>query len=76
MGEHVFDPLQPDYQGNPLFGESAYDWLCRTISDPLLRQVLSGTSLKMELRKETLPLYTFAQVNDSFIQSAWRLSGG
>lgn len=76
VGEHVFDPLQPDYQGNPLFGESAYDWLCRTISDPLLRQVLSGTSLKMELRAETLPLYTFAQINDSFIQSAWRLSGG
>ncbi|MGN0236127.1 MAG: phytoene desaturase family protein [Paludibacteraceae bacterium] len=76
VGEHVFDPLQPDYQGNPLFGESAYQWLCSTISDPLLRQVLSGTSLKMELRAESLPLYTFAQINDSFIQSAWRLSGG
>lgn len=76
VGEHIFDPLQPGYEGNPFFAQSAYQWLSETVSDPLLRQVLSGTSLKMELRAETLPLYTFAQINSSFIQSAWRLQGG
>ena len=30
----------------------------------------------MELHPRTLPLYTFAQINASFIQSAWRLPGG
>ena len=28
------------------------------------------------MKKETLPLYTFAQINDSFIRSAYRLKGG
>ena len=59
-----------------LFVRSAYDFLCETITDPLLRNVLSGTSLKMELNRQTLPLYIFAQINSSFIQSAWRLNGG
>ena len=59
-----------------LFTRSAYDFLCETITDPLLRNVLSGTSLKMELNRQTLPLYIFAQINSSFIQSAWRLNGG
>ncbi|MBR5958914.1 MAG: NAD(P)/FAD-dependent oxidoreductase [Salinivirgaceae bacterium] len=59
-----------------LFTRSAYEFLCETITDPLLRDVVSGTSLKMELNRRTLPLYVFAQINSSFIQSAWRLNGG
>ena len=51
------------------------EFLQETISDPLLREVLSGTSLKMELGNN-LPLYTFAQINNSFIESAYRLQGG
>lgn len=59
-----------------LFGQGAYDFLCSTFNDQRLINVVSGTSLKMELRKETLPLYTFAQINDSFIRSAYRLENG
>lgn len=55
---------------------SAWRWLCDTISDPLLRKVLSGTSLKMELDADRLPLYTFARINDAFIRGAWQLRGG
>ena len=29
--------------------------------------------MKMELDRETLPLYVYAQVNNSFIESSWRL---
>ncbi len=58
-----------------LFARSAQEFLQETISDPLLREVLSGTSLKMELGSN-LPLYTFAQINNSFIESAYRLCGG
>lgn len=58
-----------------LFARSAKEFIDETISDPLLREVLSGTSLKMELGPN-LPLYTFAQINNSFIESAWRLCGG
>jgi len=59
-----------------LLSRSAHGFLSETIRDPQLRKVLSGTSLKMELNADTLPLYTFAQINDSFIRSAWRLRGG
>lgn len=58
-----------------LFGHSAYQYLNETFHDPLLRNVLSGSSLKMELNMETLPLYTFVQGNNSFIESSWRLKG-
>lgn len=79
VGDHIFDSLSPkeasDFYSTSLFAQSAYQWLNETIQDPLLRQVLSGTSLKMELG-ENLPLYIFAQINNSFIQSAYRLRGG
>ncbi|MCD8094160.1 MAG: NAD(P)/FAD-dependent oxidoreductase [Bacteroides sp.] len=58
-----------------LIGTSAYGYLTKTFRDPLLINVLSGTSLKMELRQESLPLFTFAHGNSSFIESSWRLKG-
>ena len=79
VGDHIFDSFQIQNEGmftNSLFARSACGFLYETIKDPLLRKVLSGTSLKMELKESTLPLYTFAQINDSFIRSAWRLRGG
>lgn len=78
--KHDFDTLNPR-NGDPsymyrLFGTGAYPWLTALIRDPLLVNVLSGASLKMELRKETLPLFTFAHGNAAFIESSWRLQGG
>ena len=54
---------------------SAWRYLTETFHDPLLINVLSGTSLKMELRQESLPLFTFLHGNSSFIESSWRLRG-
>ncbi len=73
VGDNIFRAFSTDSDMSSLFGRSAYGFLEDTISDPLLRDVLSGTSLKLELNRETLPLYEFAQINNSFIQSAWRL---
>ena len=79
-GDHITDAFQTreaaDFYSGSLFARSAYGFLTDTIHDPLLRQVLSGSSLKMELAKDSLPLYVFAQINNSFIQSAWRIRGG
>ena len=79
VGDHIFGVFS-DSDNNrytySLLSCSAYEYLNETIKDPLLRKVVSGTSLKMELSAATLPLYTFAQINDSFIRSAWRLRGG
>lgn len=77
VGDNIFDSFNPNTLGlieNPLFTRSAKEFLEETITDPLLREILTGGCLKMELH-ENLPLYTFAQINNSFIQSAWRLNG-
>lgn len=80
VGAHIFDALRPrsaaDFYQNPAFGSSAYDFLNETISDNTLRQVLSGASLKLELCPEKLPFYVFAQINNSFVEGAYRLVGG
>lgn len=80
VGDHIFDSLTANGGENPLgeslFARSAYEFLNGQIADPTLRRVLSGTALKMELNAPTLPLYTFAQINDSYVRSAWRLQGG
>lgn len=58
-----------------LMGTSAWQYLTKNFRNPLLINVLSGTSLKMELRQESLPLFTFLHGNSSFIESSWRLKG-
>ncbi len=58
-----------------LFEKGAWQYLTENFRNPLLINVLSGTSLKMELRQESLPLFTFVHGNSSFIESSWRLKG-
>ena len=55
---------------------NAYDWLESLFHNPLLINVLAGSAIKMELRKESLPLFTFAHGMSSYIASSWRLRGG
>ena len=55
---------------------NAYSWLKSQFRDPLLINVLSGSAMKMELRRESLPLFTFAHGMSSYIGSSWRLRGG
>ena len=57
------------------FNISAYSFLRENIKDDRLINLLSSNSLKLQL-DETLPLYVFAHINSSFIESAWRLKGG
>lgn len=79
VGDNIFKSFDTaeavDFYQKPAFVNSAYDFLNETITEPKLRNVLAGTSLKMELHPN-LPLYIYAQINDSFIQSAWRIEGG
>ncbi|MDR2848148.1 MAG: NAD(P)-binding protein, partial [Bacteroidales bacterium] len=80
VGENIMSSLVPDikneFTASTLFERSAYAFLQDNFDDPLLRNVLSGASLTMELCADKLPLYVFSQINNSFIQSAWRLKGG
>jgi phytoene dehydrogenase-like protein len=55
---------------------NAWEYLNSIISDSLLIQVLSApATCKMELRKESLSLFTFVHGTTPFIQSSWRLHG-
>lgn len=54
---------------------SAWDWLHQLFRDSMLIDVLSATCLKMELRKESLPLFSFMHNQGPFIESSWRLDG-
>ena len=53
----------------------AWQYLQENFKDPLLINVLSGTSLKTELRRESLPLFSFLHAGSCFIESSWRLKG-
>ncbi|MDL2309164.1 NAD(P)/FAD-dependent oxidoreductase [Bacteroidales bacterium OttesenSCG-928-B11] len=78
VSDHTLDAFS-DPQNNPnalLMERSAYRFLNEKFDDPLLKSVISGASFSMDLCAETLPLYVFAQINSSFIQSTWKLKGG
>lgn len=77
--DQQFSLLRPQAQVQSpfdLFETNAWQYLNRTFDDPLLIDVLSGASFKMELRKDTLPLFTFCHGNGNYIESSWRLKVG
>ena len=49
--------------------QNAWEWLEETITDPELRDVISGMSFILELRKENLPLFAFAEILYSYFCS-------
>ena len=61
--------------GNELLETGAWDYLTANFRDPLLRDILCGNALRMELRRESLPLFTFAHCNAGYVESSWRLRG-
>lgn len=83
--EHQLDALRPDMTAEginilpPAFAEplatSAWDYLKKTFKSELLIDVLSGNAIRAELRKDTLPLFTLAHINSSYVKSSWRLKG-
>ncbi len=74
-----WDALNPDtatsHRQTEELETSAWHYLNTTFHDPLLIDILSAPCLTMELRRESLPLYTFLHVNSGFVESSWRLRG-
>lgn len=77
--QEQLDSLNPKSEAknfaSKMMEANAWRYLTETFKSQMLVNVLSGTSLKMELRKDTLPLFTFLHVNAGFIESSWRLKG-
>ena len=77
INEHIYESVLPGttVQSNSLMAVSAKTYLETHISNPELRDVLCGQCFTTELTDE-LPLYSFLQSLNSFIQGAYRLKGG
>ena len=73
------DGLNPECQeddfASSLCETNAYQYLCQSFRDTGLIDAVSGASLKMELRKSSLPLFTFLHGNSGYVGSSWRLKG-
>lgn len=54
---------------------NTWQYLHSLFTNERLINVLSGTSLKMELRRQTLPLFTFMHTLGGYIESSWKLKG-
>lgn len=55
---------------------SAWEHLSSIVRNPQLLQVLTAASVsKMELRRESMPLFTYVHGNAAYIESSWRLKG-
>lgn len=76
IGKSPAEAFRESYSNMQYFEQNAYEWLQSVISDPLLIKVLSGSYLRLALDKEHLPLFSYAEIQNSYIQSAYRLSGG
>ena len=74
-GSTLLNPESDIHFLSGMLGTNTWQYLSDTFHDPLLVNVLSATSLKMELRKASLPLFTFLHGNAGFIESSWRLQG-
>lgn len=72
-GERVVGVSPVD--GNELLETGAWAYLEKHFCDPLLRNVLSGNALRMEPRRDSLPLFTFLHCNAGYVESSWRLRG-
>lgn len=63
-------------QSSNLRQEPAYAWLRETLGDDLLVDVVSAPAMKLELRRDTLPLFSFLHVHAGYVAGSWRLCGG
>lgn len=58
------------------FSVSAWDRVCSFTSDPVLRQVLSGSVLLYGGNRSVSTFYHHAIITNSYLQGAWRLVDG
>ncbi len=60
----------------PYWERNAWKWLSAIITDPRLINVLSSMSLIINLRKDSLPLFSYAEIMWGLLSSTRRIQGG
>lgn len=76
VAEHLYETVDLDssYE-NKLMQIPAKAWIDEHFSDPLLKKLLCANAVTTDLTPE-LPLYSFTQSLNSFIQHTYRIEGG
>lgn len=82
VSRRQFDAWNPADKGRTsdfferLLTTGAWAYMQENFRDPLLREVLGGNGLTMELRRQSLPLFTFTHCQAGYLEGSWRLRGG
>ncbi|MBN1416858.1 MAG: NAD(P)/FAD-dependent oxidoreductase [Bacteroidales bacterium] len=61
---------------NKALGIGAAEFIRSMISDPRLQNVIAGNNLLYAGHEKKTPLFVHALINNSFIESAWRIADG
>ncbi len=77
INKRIYDSILPNHNifENVLMGVSAKAYIEANFSNPVVRNLLCGQCLTTELT-DKLPLYSFLQSINSFVQGSYRLKGG
>ena len=72
----AIDPRHVDVPAMPeALSQSAWQYLEQHFRDRRLIDVLGGSMFKLELRRQSLPLFTLAHTLSGYLESSWRLKG-
>lgn len=77
INQRIYDSVLPNHNifENSMMGVSAKAYIEAKFSNPVVRNLLCGQCLTTELT-DKLPLYSFLQSLNSFIQGSYRMKGG
>ena len=80
VGKDIFDAFESKTNLHrfytSMFARPAEKFIRETFDDEKLIRVVTGPAFKIGAYNKKLPLYTYAQINESFMESAWRIKGG
>ena len=72
----AIDPHHDDILAMPeSLSQSAWQYLEQHFHNRRLIDVLGGSMFKLELRRQSLPLFTLAHTLGGYLESSWRLKG-
>jgi all-trans-retinol 13,14-reductase len=73
---YSFNNQQSNLIDNSYLTIGAADYIDSVISNPRLRNILAGNSMLYSGTDNKTPLFIHALINNSFIESAWRIADG
>jgi all-trans-retinol 13,14-reductase len=73
---YTFSDAPSNIIDNTSLNQGAFNYIKSVISNPRLQNILAGNSMLYSGTVNYTPLYIHGLINNSFIESAWRIAGG